>query len=234
LGIEVTNLSFAYNEGDNILNNVSLKIKPKQNIALVGASGSGKTTLGNILVGFYAHESGDIFYNGISSDEIDLRVIREHIYLILQNPKLFHDTLRFNLTLGKEHSDESIHKALEIAQLGSVIEKLEDGLDTMVGRDGIKLSGGQRQRVAIARMILADPSMVILDESTSALDIETESRLFANLAPFMAQKTFITIAHRLSTIKSADYIYVLEHGEIIDQGTPQELMHKEGYFSGMV
>ncbi|MBN2826199.1 MAG: ABC transporter ATP-binding protein [Campylobacterales bacterium] len=234
LGIEVKNLSFAYNEGDNILKNVSLTIKPKQNIALVGASGSGKTTLGNILVGFYPHESGEIYYNGVSSDKIDLRVIREHIYLILQNPKLFHDTLRFNLTLGKEHSDEAIHKALAIAQLSSVINKLEKGLDTMVGRDGIKLSGGQRQRVAIARMILANPSMVILDESTSALDIETESRLFDNLAPFMAQKTFITIAHRLSTIKSADYIYVLEHGEIIDQGTPSELMHKEGYFSGMV
>jgi len=234
LGIEVKNLSFAYNEGDNILKNVSLSIKPKQNIALVGASGSGKTTLANILVGFYPHESGDIIYNGISSDEIDLRVIREHIYLILQNPKLFHDTLRFNLTLGKEHSDEEIYQALERAQLRTVIEKLENGLDTMVGRDGIKLSGGQRQRVAIARMILANPSMVILDESTSALDIETESRLFENLQPFMAQKTFITIAHRLSTIKSADYIYVLEHGEIIDHGTPQELMHKEGYFSGMV
>jgi ATP-binding cassette subfamily C protein len=234
LGIEVKNLSFAYNEGDNILKNVTLSIKPKQNIALVGASGSGKTTLGNILVGFYAHESGDIYYNGVSSDEIDLRVIREHIYLILQNPKLFHDTLRFNLTLGKEQSDEVIYDALKIAQLSHVITKLKKGLDTMVGRDGIKLSGGQRQRVAIARMILADPSMVILDESTSALDIETESRLFENLAPFMAQKTFITIAHRLSTIKSADYIYVLEHGEIIDHGTPQELMYKEGYFSGMV
>ncbi|KIM07533.1 MAG: ABC transporter ATP-binding protein [Sulfurovum sp. PC08-66] len=233
LTIEVKNLSFAYNKRENILNNISLSIKEHQNIALVGASGSGKTTLANILVGFYPHESGEIFYNGINSDEIDLRVIREHIYLILQNPKLFHDTLRFNLTLGKECSDKAIYEALEIAQLSTIVEKLDKGLDTIVGREGIKLSGGQRQRVAIARMILANPSMVILDESTSALDIQTESRLFANLAPFMQHKTFITIAHRLSTIQSADYIYVLEHGEIIDHGTPHELMHKEGYFSAM-
>lgn len=234
LAIEVKNLSFAYNNNDNILKNISLSIKERQNIALVGASGSGKTTLANILVGFYPHESGDIFYNSISSKEIDLRMIREHIYLILQNPKLFHDTLRFNLTLGNHHSDKAIQEALEIAQLSRVVEKLDKGLDTIVGREGIKLSGGQRQRVAIARMILANPSMVILDESTSALDIQTESHLFTSLAPFMRRKTFITIAHRLSTIKSADYIYVLEHGEIIDHGTPQELMHKEGYFSGMV
>ena len=233
--IRVKDLSFAYNEGNNILENINIDIEAGKKVAIVGASGSGKTTLANILNGFYPLKEGKIRYGGVSHREIPLGVIRENIHLILQHPKLFNDTMRFNLTLGNDHSEEEIAKAIEIAQLGDVIVRLEQGLETLVGKDGIKLSGGQRQRVAIARMVLADPAVVIFDESTSALDVHTEAKLFKALHGFLEEKTVITIAHRLSTIKSAEYIYVLEHGEVVDHGTPKALLAKdESYFSAMI
>jgi len=235
ISIEVRDLNFSYFEDKPILRSISLSIPQKSKVALVGASGSGKTTLANLLVGFYPVDDGDIFYNGINAREIDLSTIRSNINLILQHPKLFNDTMLFNLTLGKEYDSKEIQNAIDIAQLDDVISYLSDGLDTIVGKDGIKLSGGQRQRVAIARMVLSDPKIVIFDESTSALDIHTESRLFDALRDFLEDKSVITIAHRLSTIKSADLIFVLENGKMIDSGTPQELMRRDSsYFSSMV
>jgi ATP-binding cassette subfamily C protein len=218
-----------------ILKNINMRIEAGSKVAVVGASGSGKTTLANILNGFYPLKEGEIYYGGVSNHRLQLSTIRENIYLILQHPKLFNDTMRFNLTLGNDHSDEEIAKAIEIAQLESVIERLEHGLETLVGKDGIKLSGGQRQRVAIARMVLANPKVVIFDESTSALDVHTEAKLFEALHSFLEEKTVITIAHRLSTIKSAAFIYVLEEGHVVDSGTPEELLKKdESYFSRMI
>ena len=235
LGISVKNLHFAYHKEKKILDNINMEIPEGSKVALVGASGSGKTTLANILVGFYPFEEGEIIYGDISHTKLQLSTIRENIHLILQHPKLFNDTMRFNLTLGKSYSDEAIKKALHIAQLDEVLKGLDNGLDTLVGKDGIKLSGGQRQRVAIARMILSDPKVVIFDESTSALDVHTEERLFDALQAFLKDKTVITIAHRLSTIKSAEYIYVLEDGNVVDSGTPKELLAKdESYFSSMI
>ena len=233
--IEVKNLSFAYQKGKDILTNINMHIEKGAKVAIVGASGSGKTTLSNILVGFYPFNEGEVLYGGVSNKALKLSTIRENIHLILQHPKLFNDTMLFNLTLGKVYSDDVVQKALEIAQLTDVIERLDMGLDTLVGKDGIKLSGGQRQRVAIARMILSDPKVVIFDESTSALDVHTEVRLFDALHNFLSQKTVITIAHRLSTIKSAEFIYVLEDGKVVDSGTPKALLAKdESYFSSMV
>ena len=235
IDIEVKDLSFSYQKDKSILNNINLHIEKGCKIAIVGASGSGKTTLANILVGFYPLDEGDIFYAGVSNKALKLSTIRENIHLILQHPKLFNDTMLFNLTLGRTYSEDVVQKALHIAQLTDVIERLDLGLDTLVGKDGIKLSGGQRQRVAIARMILSDPKVVIFDESTSALDVHTELRLFGALQEFLVQKTVITIAHRLSTIKSAEFIYVLEDGNIVDSGTPRELLSKdESYFSSMI
>ncbi|AKF25084.1 ABC transporter ATP-binding protein [Sulfurovum lithotrophicum] len=235
IGIEVKNLSFSYIQNKPILENINMHIEAGSKVAVVGASGSGKTTLSNILVGFYPLDEGEIFYGGVSNHELKLSTIRENIHLILQHPKLFNDTMLFNLTLGKTYSEEAVHKALQIAQLSEVIENLDSGLETLVGKDGIKLSGGQRQRVAIARMILSDPRVVIFDESTSALDVHTEARLFEALRDFLKKKTVMTIAHRLSTIKSAEYIYVLEDGHVVDCGTPQELLEKdESYFSQML
>ncbi len=246
VSIEVCHLCFRYAKGSNnerekedtreyILENINMHINAGSKVAIVGASGSGKTTLSNILVGFYPFEQGEIFYNGVSNKEVALSTIRENIYLILQHPKLFNDTMRFNLTLGNAYSDEAIENAIRIAQLGDVIGRLENGLDTLVGKDGIKLSGGQRQRVAIARMVLSNPKAVIFDESTSALDVHTEAKLFEALHDFLAKRTVITIAHRLSTIKSAEYIYVLEEGKVVDNGTPAQLLEKdESYFSAML
>ncbi len=235
IDIEIKNLSFAYQKEKPILQNINIKIKKGSKIALVGASGSGKTTLANIIVGFYPLDEGEILYNGISNHELKLSTVREHIHLILQHPKLFNDSMRFNLTLGNNYDDKRIKEALKIAQLSSVVDELDKGLDTIVGKDGIKLSGGQRQRVAIARMILADPAVVIFDESTSAIDVHTEVRLFDALDEFLRDKTVITIAHRLSTIKSAEYIFVLEDRAVVDSGTPQELLSKDkSYFSTMV
>jgi len=234
ISIKLENVSFSYKEGKQILRNINMEFKTGQKIAIVGASGSGKTTLANLIVGFYHADKGEIYYDGVPSKNIALSTIRENIHLILQHPKLFHDTIRFNLTLGRPYSDEEIHQALTIAQLDDVVAKLENGLDTKVGRDGIKLSGGQRQRVAIARMILSNPKVVIFDESTSALDTHTEVRLFKALSRFLAQKTVITIAHRPSTIQNADIIFVLEHGELIDSGTPEILLARENsYFANM-
>lgn len=235
LGIVCEDVSFGYSKNKKILNNINLHIKKGQKVAIVGSSGSGKTTLANIMVGFYPLDSGQILYNEVTHDSIDLALIRRHAHMVLQHPKLFNDTLRFNLTLGEYYDEEMIENAAKVAQLSTVIEGLGKGLDTMVGKDGIKLSGGQRQRVAIARMVLIDPQVVVFDESTSALDVHTEAKLFADLHAYLAPKTVITIAHRLSTIQNAEYIYVLEEGSVEDQGTPEMLMAKdESYFSSMI
>ena len=235
IDIEVKNLSFEYLKDKPILENINMHIEKGCKVAIVGASGSGKTTLANILVGFYPLNEGEILYGGISNQSLKLSTIRENIHLILQHPKLFNDTMLFNLTLGNEYSEEAVQKALHIAQLDEVIARLDNGLDTLVGKDGIKLSGGQRQRVAIARMVLSDPKVVIFDESTSALDVHTEAKLFEALHSFLEDKTVITIAHRLSTIKSAEFIYALEDGNVVDSGTPQALLTKdESYFSSMI
>ncbi|MBN2768271.1 MAG: ABC transporter ATP-binding protein [Campylobacterales bacterium] len=233
ISIELKNLSFAYDK-DEILKNINIGIKAGEKIVIVGSSGSGKSTLANIIVGFYPIMQGDILYGDVSIKDINLATVRENIHLILQQPKLFNDTIRFNLTLGAYYSEHQIEEAIKIAQLEDVIAGLKDGVDTIVGRDGIKLSGGQRQRIAIARMVLADPKVVIFDESTSALDTHTEGRLFEALEKFLESKTVIVIAHRLSTIKGASKIFVLEGGVVIDSGTPDELLAKEsGYFATM-
>jgi len=233
--IEVKDLYFSYEKDKYILENINMQIKAGKKVAIVGASGSGKTTLANILVGFYPLESGEIRYGGVSNRNMKLSTIRENIYLILQHPKLFNDTMLFNLTLGNSYSKEAVAQALHIAQLDDVIARLDKGLDTLVGKDGIKLSGGQRQRVAIARMVLSDPKAVIFDESTSALDVHTEAKLFEALHDFLRKKTVITIAHRLSTIKSAEFIYVLEDRHVVDSGTPKALLEKDkSYFSRMI
>ena len=233
--IDLKNLDFSYSNNKPILKNVSLKINHGSKIALIGASGSGKTTLAQVLSGFYEKTAGTLKYNGINTEEIDKKSLREKIFLVLQMPILFNSTLRFNITMGEENiSDEQIHKALKIAQLHEMIDDMQDGLQTIVGRHGIRLSGGQRQRLSIARMIIANPSVVIFDESTSALDVHTEAKLQAALIQILKDKTVITIAHRLSTVKNADTIYVLEHGTIVQSGTHEELEEEEGHYNEFV
>ena len=231
LDIEVKNLNFSYNKEKQILKNINLKINHKEKVALIGASGSGKTTLAQVISGFYEKDNGSIFYNKVSIDNIDKKTLRENIFLVLQMPILFNDTLRFNITMGNNNiSDEEIYKALKIAQLEETVMKMPEKLDTIVGKHGIRLSGGQRQRLSIARMIIANPSVVIFDESTSALDVHTEAKLFTQLESFLEDKTVITIAHRLSTVKNASMIYVLDEGQIVQKGTHDELEDEEGHY----
>ncbi len=229
--IQIKNLSFSYNKDKKTLENLSFEIKPKEKIALIGASGSGKTTLSQVIAGFYEKDSGEILYNNISIQDINKKSLRESIFLVLQMPILFNNTLRFNITMGNETiNDEQIYKALEIAQLKETVLNMTEKLDTIVGRHGIRLSGGQRQRLSIARMIISNPSVVIFDESTSALDVHTEAKLFNALKEFLEDKTVITIAHRLSTVKNAHKIYVLNEGKLVQSGTHNELEEEEGHY----
>jgi len=164
-------------------------------------------------------QSGDVYFDNVPMTEIGMDVVREQVVTVLQHPALFNDTLRLNLTLGRDLSDEQLWHALDIAQLSEVVKNMENGLDTMLGQHGVRLSGGQRQRVAVARMILANPKVVILDEATSALDTETESKLHTALNDFLKEKTTIIIAHRLSAVKQADRVFVLKKGGLLKKDT---------------
>lgn len=234
ISIETSSLFFGYNPSEPVLKNLSLSIGAGKKVAVIGASGSGKSTLSQLLVGFYPPTSGDIRYNGVSVQEIGFARIRDAVFVVLQQPLMFNETLRFNLTMGDEISDDSIYEALRIAQLYDFIATLPNGLETQIGKLGIRLSGGQRQRLSIARMVLANPKAVIFDESTSALDVHTESALFESLEKFLEGKTVIIIAHRLSTITKADYIYVLENGTVLEEGTRETLEQQDGSFKSFI
>ncbi|EDL51806.1 ABC-type multidrug transport system, ATPase and permease component [Vibrio mediterranei AK1] len=228
--VAVENVSFSYDQDKDVLNKLDLHIPAGKKVALVGASGGGKSTLIQLLIGVYKQRSGIIRFNGVNTDDIGFDIIRDKIAVVLQQPILFNDSLRHNLTLGREYDDFSIWNALKVAQLQDVTDKLVDGLETQIGRNGIRLSGGQRQRLAIARMILSDPQFVILDEATSALDTATEAALHTALTEFLKGRTTLIVAHRLSAVKQADLIYVLEDGQVTQSGTHVELVEAEGLY----
>ena len=230
VSLQIEDVHFAYANGEPVLNGVSLDIAAGEKVALVGASGGGKSTLIQVILGLYPPQQGRICFEHCPITEIGLPVVREHVATVLQQPALFNDSVRENLTMGVEHEEEELWKALEIAQLKTDIEKLPEGLDTLVGRNGVRLSGGQRQRLAIARMILGDPSVVMLDEATSALDARTEERLHQALGEFLQGRTTLIIAHRLSAIKQADRAFVFDGGRIIDQGRHEELLQRDGLY----
>lgn len=230
VSIQLDNIHFAYQPDQEILKGLSLNIRKGEKVALVGASGGGKSTLVQVLLGLYPPQQGDIRFDNVSIREIGLDRVRDHVATVLQHPALFNDSVRMNLTLGKAEDEQQLWQALEIAQLRQTIEELPEGLDTLIGQQGVRLSGGQRQRLAIARMILTQPQVVILDEATSALDIETETRLHRDLSRFLEDRTTLIIAHRLSAVKQADRVYVFEDGNIIEEGTHDELIQGEGLY----
>ena len=218
-------------ESPYILKDLSLTINKGEKLALVGSSGGGKSTLIQIILGLYPIESGDILFDDTSINNIGFETVRENTAAVLQHPVLFNDSVRANLSLGKDIDDSTLWHALEIAQLDTTIRNLPEQLDSMVGRQGIRLSGGQRQRLAIARMILTNPKLIILDEATSALDTETETRLHQSLESYLSDKTTLIIAHRLSAVRQADRIVVIDDGKIIADGTHQDLVNSnELYF----
>jgi len=224
--VELKNIHFSYAKGKEVLHNISLKAKKGEKIALIGPSGSGKTTIAKMMVGFYPPRSGDILYDNVPIEKIGLPVVRENVALMLQETLFFNDSIRMNLTLTKKKSNKEIYQALKVAQLERFIDNLDEGLETAIGKNGIRLSGGQRQRLAIASLILSDPKIVIFDEATSALDNATECHLYETLVPFLEGRTVIIIAHRTTTIKQADYIYLIEEGSVKAKGSYDELEEK--------
>jgi len=228
VAIELDQVSFAYGEGDPILDKVSVKIGAGEQVALVGVSGAGKSTLVQLLLGLYAPTQGDIRFGGVSVADIGFEQVREHIGVVLQNPMLFNESVRHNLTLGAVFDDAALWQVLTIAQLSDFVREMPNGLDSMLGRNGVRLSGGQRQRLAIARMMLAQPKVVILDEATSMLDTHTESLLHEAMRDFLKNRTTLIIAHRLSAVKEADKVLVFDAGQIIEQGSHAELLGIDG------
>ena len=310
VSVSVHDLCFAYGHGPLVLDHLSLEIAAGDKVALVGASGGGKSTLVQVLLGLYPPLSGELRFHGVPVTRIGLDVVREHVAVVLQHPAMLNDTVRINLTLGRELDDDSLWTALAVAQIDEYIaamprdldaligrqgirlsggqrqrlamarmmlsdpkmvilqhpamlndtvrinltlgRELDDDslwtalavaqideyiaamprdLDALIGRQGIRLSGGQRQRLAMARMMLSDPKMVILDEATSALDTETEARLHDALGEFLTGRTTLIIAHRLSAVKQANRVYVFDAGRIIETGAHHTLMAAGGLYA---
>lgn len=228
--IQFENVSFSYNEGEAaILKNVSLDVKQGETIALVGMSGGGKSSLVSLLPRFYDVTSGRILLDGVDIRDYKVRSLRDKIGMVLQDNILFSESVRANILMGKpEASEEEVHRAAHAANAHDFINNLNEGYETKVGERGVKLSGGQKQRVAIARVFLKNPPILVLDEATSALDLESEHLIQEALEELAKDRTTFIVAHRLSTITHADRIVLIEHGEIAEIGTHDELMKKQG------
>lgn len=224
-------VSFAYEEGKEVLKGISFHAPEGSVTALVGTSGSGKTTIAGLAASFLNPDSGVITVDGVNMQQITLDSLRSQLGVVLQDDFLFEGTIRENILFPRpDASEERLMKAVRAAHVQEFTNRFEDGLDTVIGERGVKLSGGQRQRIAIARAILADPRILILDEATSNLDTESEALIQASLKELMKGRTTFVIAHRLSTIRQADQILVIEQGEIVEQGRHEELIEKQGRY----
>jgi subfamily B ATP-binding cassette protein MsbA len=233
-GISLENINFRY-EDENVLKNFSLHVPKGKTVALVGQSGSGKSTIANLLTRFYDVNEGKVMIDGIDIKDMDLQSLRGLMGLVTQDSILFNDTIKANISLGKlDATDDEVIEALKIANAYEFVKDLPDGINTNVGDSGNKLSGGQKQRLSIARAVLKNPPIMILDEATSALDTESERLVQIALENMMQNRTSIVIAHRLSTIQKADVIVVMQKGEIVEQGTHEELLSKKGSYSKLV
>jgi ATP-binding cassette subfamily B protein len=232
--LELQGVTFAYQDYQPVLQNLSLTIPAGKTTAIVGSTGSGKSTLVKLLLRFYEIQAGTIYLDGTDIREIQLGDLRRSMGLVSQDVFLFHGTVRDNIAYGKADATvDEIVTAAETAEAHRFILNLPYGYDTIVGERGQKLSGGQRQRLAIARAVLKNPPILILDEATSAVDNETGAAIVRSLDRITQNRTTIAIAHRLSTIRHADWIYVLEKGQIIEQGLHEDLLCKQGVYAGL-
>lgn len=234
--LELERVRFAYtSDRPNVLNELSLSFPTGRKIALVGASGGGKSTIAQLLLRFFSPTSGRLLVNGTPLDEIGLNEWTERVAVVFQEPYLFADTIRHNLLLGRDYiDDERLMELCRLCAADDIIRNLPDGFDTVLGERGITLSGGQRQRLALVRAIISDPEVLVLDEATSSLDLETERQVQRNLDAIRQGKTTIIIAHRLSTVENADVIYVLEQGQVAEYGTHAELLERNGAYKQLV
>ena len=232
--IEFKNLTFSYRENIKVLDSITLTIEKGKMIALVGSTGAGKTTLINLILRFYESPPSSIFIDGTDIREFESKSLRSHMALVSQDILLFNDTLRKNITYGlnREISDEELLSVVKKARLYDFVAKLPEGLDAYIGDRGVQLSGGEKQRVSIARALLKDVDILILDEATSSLDTETERIIQEAISEVIKGKTVIVIAHRLSTIKHADKIVVIENGRVVEEGSLDKLLEKKGRFYG--
>lgn len=233
--IEFNNIGFFYDKDHAILKNFSLSIPKGKTVALVGQSGSGKTTIANLLARFYDVSEGEIMIDETNIKNLNLKNYRQLLGMVTQESVLFNDTVYNNILMGKpDATREEVIAAAKIANADAFITRLPEGYDSNIGDDGGKLSGGQKQRVSIARAVLKNPPIMILDEATSALDTESERFVQDALEKMMENRTSLVIAHRLSTIQKADWIVVMEKGDIVEQGTHHELMAKKGTYQKLV
>jgi ABC-type multidrug transport system fused ATPase/permease subunit len=229
--IKFKEVSFSYEEGKEVLHEVSFDAPPGSVTALVGSSGSGKSTIAGLAATFLQPQSGKITLDGIDLSTVNLGSYRQFLGVVLQDDFLFEGTIRENILFPRPNAtEEQLLNAVKAAYVNEFTDRFEEGLDTVIGERGVKLSGGQRQRIAIARAILADPKILILDEATSSLDTESESLIQKSLAELMKGRTTFVIAHRLSTIRQANQILVIEHGKIEERGTHDELIAKQGRY----
>lgn len=230
--IRFDQVNFAYADRPEVLTNFNLVLKPGEVTALVGHTGAGKSTVANLLLRYYDVTSGQVLINGQNVKDFGLKDLRSHIGYVAQEPFLFDGSVRSNMLLANEHATEAeIRKALESARAIQFVDKLPEGLDTLIGERGVRLSQGEKQRLTIARIMLRDPHIVILDEATSSVDTETEKYIQEALEDLMKSRTVVVIAHRLSTVRHAHNIVCLENGSIIEQGTHDELITHSGQYA---
>lgn len=228
--IEFRNVNFAYNEVP-VLKDVSFKIEPGMTVGILGPTGSGKTTLANLLCRYYDTTSGQVLLDGKDIRDYDLQLLRKNIGITMQEVFLFSDTIEGNIAFGnKDASFEEIEKAAELARVKEFIGDLTDGYDTVVGERGVGLSGGQKQRIALARLFLANPKVMILDDTTSAVDIETEEKIRNSIKQQSKGHTTFIISHRVSSFENCDVILVLQNGSIVQKGSHKELISQDGYY----
>jgi len=229
--LEFNDVSFSYELGKQVLHNISFEAKAGTTVALVGSSGSGKSTIAGLSATFLNPVSGVVSIDGQDMSKIELASFRKHLGVVLQDEFLFEGTIRENILFPRpDASEERLLAAVKAGYVNEFTDRFEDGLDTLIGERGVKLSGGQRQRIAIARAILADPKIIILDEATSNLDTESDALIQKSLSELVKDRTTIVIAHRLSTIKKADQILVIEAGSIVERGRHEELITLEGRY----
>ena len=233
--IEVDNITFSYDGERNVINNVSMKFEKDKFTAIVGESGSGKSTIASLLLNTFKVNEGNIKVNGIDINRIPLKDLYEKMVIISTNSFIFNGSIKDNLLIGKKDATvEEINEALEVANLKEFVDSLNNGLDTQVGEGGSLLSGGQKQRLAFARAILSDREILILDEATSNIDVESEEMIWNSVEKLRNNKTLIVISHRLANVKNADKIYLLDKGNLVEEGNHEELMNKKNKYFNLV